>query len=326
MHPSNSTTRNYQLPPFAGPIVSVIIPAKNEEKFIGQCIDSILNIDFPREKFEVILVDNGSTDSTLSIARSRDVVILEKHEGTISGLRNLGALRSSGSVLVFIDADCTVERDWLKRAEFYFEQETIVCFGSAPTIPANATWVQQTWLIVREKSNEIEEVSWLESMNMFVRKEIFIQIGGFNEKLITCEDVDISYRLAQKGKILSDKGIRAVHHGEAKDLKEFYKKERWRSKSNYRGFSQHDFHLGELPSLIMPIYYGFSLICAILFLLLTQFKSIKILFLLLLLNQGPIFIIGLLKIKRSFSLLKFIKIILIYNIYFLARLNALFSK
>jgi hypothetical protein len=131
------------------------------------------------------------SDDTAAIARRKKVRVFLRPGMSISALRNFGAAQSSGRVLVFLDADCTVTPHWLREASRYLDAHDVACFGSAPIVPRNATWVQRTWFLVRDRK-PVEDVNWLESMNMFVHREKFISIGGFNEDLVTCEDYDIS--------------------------------------------------------------------------------------------------------------------------------------
>ena len=152
--------------------VTVIIPAKNEEACIGNCIESISRNEYPADSYEIIVVDNGSSDSTVSIAKSHGAEVAIKHGVNVSALRNYGASMAKGSILAFVDADCTVASDWLGEAEKYFKRNDVACFGSTPGISDNSTWVQKTWLIVREKKNNETETAWLDSMNMFIRREI----------------------------------------------------------------------------------------------------------------------------------------------------------
>jgi len=205
--------------------VSIIIPMKNEENNIRLCLDSIAGNSYPKEEYEIICVDNGSTDRTLEVARGYTKNVYQLPDNTISALRNYGAQRAQGEYLAFIDSDCVADKFWLQSASMYFGSENMVCFGSTPEIPADATWVQKTWYLNKQIRSDVQRVEWLESMNLIVKKDVFRELGGFNEKLETCEDVDLCYRIGQKYQIISDKRIRVVHLGEAKTLGEFFKKE-----------------------------------------------------------------------------------------------------
>ena len=131
--------------------ISIIIPAKNEEKYLPLCLESICNLDYPKEAVEVIVVDNGSTDRTREIAQSFGATVLLDYTKYVSGLRNLGARDAKGEILAFVDADCTVSPDWLQTASQYFDANEVVAWGAPPDIPEDATWVQSSWYLIRKK-------------------------------------------------------------------------------------------------------------------------------------------------------------------------------
>ncbi len=239
--------------------VSIIIPAFNEEKYLPVCLDSISKLDWPKQDLEVFVVDNGSRDQTCKIAEAWGAILLKDSTKNVSGLRNLGAGKATGDILAFVDADCVVAEDWLLTASKYFSDYTVSAWGSPPDIPENSTWVQKAWQIVRQKEKGVERVDWLESMNLFVRKYIFLKTGGFDETLVTCEDVDFSYRVSKFGRIIADSSIKVIHLGEASTVKVFIKKELWRGKGNFQGVLNHGLSLKELPSLIIPIYFAIFL-------------------------------------------------------------------
>jgi GT2 family glycosyltransferase len=188
----------------------------------------------------------------------------------VSGLRNLGARHATHDILAFVDADCLVARDWLKNAERYFKEPEAIIWGAPPVLPENPTWVQKTWFHIRKKTSRIERVEWLESMNMFIRKSDFNAIQGFNETLVTCEDVDLCYRAKSLGHIISDSRLKVIHLGEAATLKDFFKKEVWRGTSNYQGMFSHGLKVKELPSLFIPAYFLLFMPVSFLFFLATQ--------------------------------------------------------
>lgn len=302
---------------------SIIIPAKNEQKNIRDCLLSLNALTYPKDDYEVILIDNGSTDETVHLARQYGAKVFIQPDLKISGLRNFGAQQSTGKILAFLDADCTVFPNWLSAASKWMDNLDICCYGSPPEIPEQATWVQKSWFMVRNKKEPVVDVEWLESMNMFVRKDVFLKVSGFDESLTTCEDYDLSVRLKDHGRIVADKNIRAIHHGEAASLRHFYKKESWRGTSNITGMRRHGFHLRELPSLAMPFVHLFCLLIALVLLILVPQMGFSALVIWLLLWQGTLLGLSFYKGQYLGSLKSIMGLFVLLNVYFFARARAM---
>ena len=223
---------------------------------IGPCLDAINSLNCDPALWECVVIDNGSTDDTVKIAESKGARVFSLLNTTISALRNFGAKKAGGDFVGFIDADCVIDVDWLRNAIASFRDRKVACVGSHPSIPEGGSWVQKAWALQNQRQESVEEVDWLPSMNILVRKSAFCDIDGFNEALMTCEDVDFCYRLKHKGyKIVSNLNIKSAHHGEARTISDFFWKERWRGQSNFRGLQSHGLYLKEIPSLILPSFY-----------------------------------------------------------------------
>jgi glycosyltransferase involved in cell wall biosynthesis len=305
---------------------SIIIPAKNEEKYLAGCLDSINAINYPKDLFEIIVVDNGSTDRTVDIANNKCARLFFQPNLTISGLRNFGASQAQGRVLAFLDADCAVSENWLTDAAAYLGRSGIAAFGSAPVLPDHATWVQRAWQLVRKKRNVVQEVQWLESMNLFVPAEVFHALGGFNEELITCEDYELSTRLKKKGKIVSDQKILVVHHGEAASVAHFFRKERWRATSNYRGISSRKVVLSEWPSIVLPLVQLLFTAIVLLLAVMTGLGLVgmPVVLIFILIWQTPL-LLSACKTSGPANPVLMLQLLVLFNVYFLARGCAVFG-
>lgn len=236
--------------------VSILIPARNEEKNLLALLTSLEALDFPPKQQETLVIDHHSIDNTQAIARQFGAQVLNATGKTISSVRNFGAAAATGEILAFVDADCTVAPDWLHRALPYFDDPRVGLVGSHYVIPAKpVTLVRQVRKMQAMARPEFIEGQWVPAGNMLVRREVFQTHGGFDEALVTCEDVDLCYRITRTHRVIADKHIRCYHAGEPKTLAELFRKELWRGRANYQGVMQHGIIASELPSLIMPIYF-----------------------------------------------------------------------
>lgn len=309
--------------------LSIIIPVKNEAHNLAACLNSIQEACSAQLCYEILVIDNGSDDSTVSVAEQFGTTVYVVPGTTVAGLRNVGAEKASGDVLAFIDADCTVESDWFYSLLPYIADDSVAAFGSPPGIPETSTWVQKCWYQVRKKGS-IDRfkipVEWLESMNFFIRRDVFLAAKGFDVSLVTCEDYDLCMRLKSFGDIICDTRIRAIHHGEAKTIKRFYTKERWRGVSNLKGFRQHNFPLAELPSLLFPFMQllAISMITLALTASLVGYIPVWWSLLLTLLWQAPLLLMAFAKSQVDRRLMHTCGIWTLLNVYMTARGQALF--
>lgn len=173
--------------------VAIIIPTLNEEQYIGRCLESLEQLDYSRDQIQIYIVDNGSSDRTVKIASNFNVNIINAEKKTIAYSRNIGAFNTNSDLIAFLDADCLPVPWWIKEAASHFFSTNVVAVGSYPSVlEAESNELQKMWANLCKRSNEeIRNVDWLPSANFIVKSECFKLIGGFNDSLVTCEDVDL---------------------------------------------------------------------------------------------------------------------------------------
>jgi GT2 family glycosyltransferase len=184
------------------PVASVIIPVLNGEKTLGQLLTALRSQAGVPGRFEIIVVDNGSTDRTAGIAHSHGATLLHQPVRGPSAARNFGLARARGDRVVFTDADTVPSRCWLAHllaalagADGILATGPI--YGWQPATPVEryaSTQIHSE----REKTAEHPRHPFAHGMNVAVRREAALAIGGWDEGMPSGEDVDFSVRLRRK--------------------------------------------------------------------------------------------------------------------------------
>ncbi len=206
--------------------VSFILPMYNEEESIADCIKSILSQARYCNKLEIIVVDNGSTDSGPQIAEQMGAVVIRKIGGTIASVRNAGAAISTGDYLGFIDSDCVLPVRWLEVALGEMLSHSAGACGAGYLSHDKDNWIERSWFYEYKKF--IGKCRFIPSGNFFIKRSAFEDVGGFSEDLVTCEDADICERLVRLGyDVIYHYEMQSNHLDSPKNLIQFIKKEFW---------------------------------------------------------------------------------------------------
>ncbi len=245
---------------------SFVIPAMNEATMIVGVLDSIRQLKQSEGMTvaEVVVVDSGSTDATAEIARAAGCNVIDAEPGNVSASRNLGAAVATGNVLAFVDADCELPRNWLTECGRELQASGVVASSMQMAAPAlDASWVERTWYELAHRSTssaESMDAPWLATFNLAVHADRFREAGGFDETLITCEDVDLGYRLSELGRLRFIRQDGVMHHGESKTLAVFFRRESWRARGGWRLLFHHRSSLREVISCCVPFVVCLALI------------------------------------------------------------------
>lgn len=209
--------------------ISVIIPAYNAEKTIIKCLSSVVGQKV--KPFEIIVVDDGSSDNTVIFAKKFAKVIKNVLSKGPSGARNTGAKFSKGEVLAFTDSDCILNSEWLTNISKVFKDSEIGAVGGGYSSGIDKSFWQEfcTNELNYRRKNWHGYVKTLVSNNMAVRRSIFLEEGGFPEQYPVCEDMLLSFNISLKHKVLwlADNGV--IHH----------------FKNSLKSFLSHQFYFGK---------------------------------------------------------------------------------
>jgi glycosyltransferase involved in cell wall biosynthesis len=212
------------------PRFSVVIPVLNAIEHLNKCLDSVMAASARYQKAELIVVDNGSTDGSYEILMgdyAPVAKIIQQSDITIGAVRNLGARAANGDYLCFVDSDCILSEDYFEQAASVLASLGVAVTGSLLDIHPEPRWVEETWDLLHRRPKD-SYVSYLNSGNFIIAREVFEKIGGFDETLVTGEDAEIGLRLGASGfKIYDSRQIKAVHLGYPKTLRAFIRRQVW---------------------------------------------------------------------------------------------------
>jgi peptidoglycan/xylan/chitin deacetylase (PgdA/CDA1 family)/GT2 family glycosyltransferase len=189
-------------------LVSVVIPAHNEEIYLFSCLESIRNQDYAGE-YEVIVVDNASTDNTAQIARDWGARVVYESRRSPACARQKGAEVAKGKIIAFIDADTQAPAHWLSTIVWRFlcEPETVVISGpyaynDAGKIARIASYGNFVSIIIDQLFRKaFDKGSAVWGCNFAVRRSALMEVGGFDTSIkFYGEEYELSLRLGNAGK------------------------------------------------------------------------------------------------------------------------------
>ena len=185
---------------FHSPNVSVIIPVYNGEATIGQCVESLLAQNYPKDRYEIIVVNNNSTDRTVEIVRQYPVILQNEKKQGPAAARNRGLAHVRGEIVAFTDADCFADPRWLRELVDPFSDPTVGGVGGAIESASNATALERyadERPLLNHSFSPSRSLPYLITGNAAYRRELLNQVGGFDERfpLAAGEDTDLSWRI-----------------------------------------------------------------------------------------------------------------------------------
>ncbi len=205
------------------PMVSIVVPVYNRAELIQPCLSSLMAQTYPKDRYEIILVDDGSTDNTVASAREllRDwpgtFQIVQKPNGGPASARNAGFRASQADVIAFIDSDCVAEIHWIEKLIDTLASKDAAGVGGPLINVVQPGWVanylnETSFFRHRVKHGKVD---YLLTANVAFRRSALVEVNGFSEYPgVWAEDADLSFRLIQSGHtlLLTEQGL-VTHYG-----------------------------------------------------------------------------------------------------------------
>ncbi len=208
-------------------MISVVIPAYNAARTLGACLHALNRSSFPREQYEVIVVDDGSTDETAALAESLGARVIRRPNRGPAAARNRGVEAARGDLILFTDADCEPAPDWIAQM--------VGTFGDPDIVGAKGIYrTRQRELVARFVQLEYEDkytrllgqerIDFIDTYSAAYRRAVLLANDGFDEVFPFLEDQELSFRLAQRGYRLVFQPRAAVFHQHADSLPAYFRK------------------------------------------------------------------------------------------------------
>lgn len=240
--------------------ISVVVITYNEEKNIRDCLDSLMAIDYPADRHEILVVD-ASSDETPQIVQEYERVRLIRSTKGFSQQKNVALKAAKFDILAFTDADCIIPPDWLKAVNRAFQQQGVAGVGgNAFPPPGSRRFGKWTACVGHPVGGAIgfdgnvrgteSGVAFVAGCNSAFRKQVLFEVHGFDPRFYDGgEDVDISRRLRDKGFFLDYIPDLTVYHKPRDTLKSYL---RWNIGV---GITKYNLHRHSLIKLIFQPFF-----------------------------------------------------------------------
>jgi glycosyltransferase involved in cell wall biosynthesis len=208
-------------------MISIIVPARNAESSIAQCLDALLNQTMDASSYEIIVVDNGSADRTAEIAEQQGAQLLREDKRGAAAARNRGIRAASGEIICFTDADCLPTESWLEEMISPFSDPQIAgCKGSYLTRQHEivARFVQIEYEDKYDRLLGLQNIDFIDTYSAAYRRNVLVSVGGFDESIYYVEDQELSFRVARLGKKMVFQPSAAVYHSHSNSFWKYFKK------------------------------------------------------------------------------------------------------
>ena len=178
--------------------MSVVVSVRNGEPFVAACLESLLAQDYPKDRHEIFVVDNGSTDGTVQALKHYDVKVLSKPAPFGCGAaRNAGIQQSRGDLIAITDIDCVPDRQWLRCLAEGWEEAAYGGFVGTISILPTENPIEQWMAQFYDQAENLKHSPFAiaQTANVAYRRQVFERIGGFDENLPWWADVEFAWRM-----------------------------------------------------------------------------------------------------------------------------------
>lgn len=185
------------------PFVSIVIPSFNSAHTLGQAIEACLSQDYPKDRLEIIIVDDGSSDNIGEIVKGFGIKCIRQERSGPASARNLGWRNSKGDVVCFTDADCIPENNWVSKLIEHCNMDNTGAVAGSYSIHSSPYLLDKFvhYEIQERHSRMPDYINSFGTYNVMIKRQVLEATGGFNPEYheASGEDTDMSYRIIKSG-------------------------------------------------------------------------------------------------------------------------------
>lgn len=189
--------------PALPPAFSIVVPVFNGAATIAPCIESLLALDYAKDRYEIICVDNASTDDTAARLHGflPHIRILREETRGAAAARNRGIREAAHEVIAFTDADCTVDPGWLRALATRIGEPGVGIVGGRIAALEGANAVERFGERIHDHRRAIEQLRppYVITMNWASPRQLLLDVGLFDEALLRGQDTDLAFRIGAAG-------------------------------------------------------------------------------------------------------------------------------
>jgi glycosyltransferase involved in cell wall biosynthesis len=196
---------------------SVIVPAYNAGKTIGECLGALTHQSMDAADYEIIVVDDGSRDGTAMIVKSFPVRYLHQPNKGPAAARNHGSREARGLIILFTDSDCVPAPDWVENMTESFTDPDVVAVKGAYRTNQRSLFARFAQVEFEERFELLKRAASIDMVDTYsaaYRADVFRQVGGFDESFPVAnnEDTELSYKLSRMGRKMVFNPDAVVYH------------------------------------------------------------------------------------------------------------------
>lgn len=271
------------------PFFSIIIPVKNEASLLNRCLESLSKLDYPKERLEIIVADGLSTDNTKEVVLKFGVKVVDNKRQVVVSGRNSGFKEAKGDIIVFTDADCIFDKDWLKNSVRYFNDSLVGGVGGPTLMPPESSGFEKAVNFLfslaeflkatshRQDYLTAGEVNDIPGCNAIYRRSALEKVMPVDENFLTAEDAWMNFCIRNLGyRLIAADDVRLWHcrrSSPRRFLRQIYRFAIGRLQVGKRNHSLlNKFHI--MTGLAIPAIFSLGIICYSLGLLNLFFKIV----------------------------------------------------